>query len=118
MKKNTQKNGSAILLIILFLAITSLYLSSILRSAGFMLEIAKRHSLEVKKTYAAEGLARIGIEFAKNNPKQQNAKFDLEGGKVIIKQEDNKIIVEAEFQDKKVVATLQSKSFKILSWKA
>ncbi len=56
------KRGSAILMVVLFLSIITITLLSLLDSSGHLVEAAKMRQQEIKKSYAAEGLARVGIE--------------------------------------------------------
>ena len=111
------KQGSAILMVVLFLSITTIYLVSLLDTSGHLVEVAKMRQQEIKKTYAAEGLARVGIQALKQGALKPVGNLNYLDGTITTKAKSNSTILTAIYEGKMVEVKLSSKDFKIIMWK-
>lgn len=110
------KSGSAILMVVLFLSIATLYMFSLLDSSGQLLETSKLRQQTIKNHYAAEGTARVAIELLKEDNLNLDKKEYLMGSAVLIKKDRKAFAVQVERSGFNTKFFVDSKSYKILKY--
>ena len=111
------KQGSAILMVVLFLSIITIYLASLLDTSGQLVEAAKMRQQEIKKTYAAEGLARVGIEALRLGQLKPGGSLNYSGGVIAVEPINKTLLVKSIYEGKKVVVKLDSRNLRVLIWR-
>lgn len=110
------KNGFASLVIILLFGASSALLFYLLDNSAQLLESAYIRQEEIRNTYAAEGLARIGLSLFKSKSLAKDVTLAYMGGTITSYQKNKYFFIAGKFKGKKVAAKLKLPNYEVVAW--